>query len=109
MLLSVASAVSSTSRFLKRTLSYRLRVGLDESDEVALGVGEHRNAGASRHLCGAHHRTAPETLDLAQRCLQVSDLYVDGDVPSAANRARTDTAVNAALTTGVRHRVGRRP
>ena len=40
---------------------------------MALGVGEHRNAGPSRHLCGAHHRTAPEILDLAQRCLEVSD------------------------------------
>jgi hypothetical protein len=74
---------------------------------MALGVGEHRDGGPFRHLRGLHHRAAPQTLDLAQRRLQVGYLNVEGDVPCAALHSCADTAVDATLTARVRHRVVR--
>src|SRR5215203_2109153 len=83
------------------------RSGLDEAHNMALGVGEHRDARAVRHVHGPHHCAPTETLDLAQRRLEVPDFHVEGDVALASFRGRADAAVDAALYAGVRHRVVR--
>src|SRR5687767_14472155 len=87
------------------------RSGLDEAHNMALGVGEHRDARAVRQVHRLHHPAPTETLDLAQRRLEVPDLHVEGDLALACFRGRADAAVDAALYAGVRHRVvrARRP
>jgi hypothetical protein len=60
--------------------SQGLRGGLDETHKVPLRVGEHRDAWTFRHVLWAHDSAAPKALNLAQRCLEVWDLYVEGDV-----------------------------
>src|SRR5215211_6460547 len=72
---------------------------------MALGVGEHRDARSVRHVHGPRHPAPPETLDLAQRRLEVPDLHVEGDVALVSGRRRADATVDAALYAGVRHRV----
>src|SRR5829696_656352 len=79
--------------------------GLDEAHKMALGVGEHRDARAVRQVHRLHHPAPTETLDLAQRRLEVPDLHVESDVPLASFRRRADAAVDAALNSGVCHRV----
>src|SRR5215204_7448180 len=74
-------------------------------------VGEHRDARAVQQVYFFNDPATTETLDLAQRCLEVPDLHVESDVPLASFRRRADAAVDAALYAGVRHRVvrARRP
>src|SRR5215207_9117814 len=81
--------------------------GLDEAHKMTLGVGEHRDARTVRQVHRLHHPAPTETLDLAQRRLEVPDLHVEGDVALASFRGRADAAVDAALYAGVRHRVVR--
>src|SRR5215203_3612138 len=81
--------------------------GLDEAHNMALRVGEHRDARAVRHVHRPHHPAPTEALDLAQSRLEVPDLHVEGDVALASFRGRADAAVDAALYAGVRHRVAR--
>src|SRR5215216_5061179 len=78
---------------------------------MALGVGEHRDARAVRHVHRPRHPASTEALDLVQRRLEVPDLHVEGDVALASFRRRADTAVDTALYARVRHRVlrARRP
>src|SRR5215212_7808079 len=83
------------------------RSGLDEAHNMALRVGEHRDARAVQHVHRPHHPAPTEALDLAQRRLEVPDLHVEGDVALASFRGRADAAVDAALYAGVRHRVAR--
>src|SRR5919107_2602097 len=83
------------------------RSGLDEAHKMALRVGKHRDARAVRQVHGSRHPAPTETLDLAQRRLEVPDLHVEGDVALASFRGRADAAVDAALYAGVRHRVVR--
>src|SRR5919112_1392620 len=83
------------------------RSGLDEAHKMALRVGEHRDARAVRQVHGSRHPAPTETLDLAQRRLEVPDLHVEGDVALASFRGRADAAVDATLYAGVRHRVTR--
>jgi hypothetical protein len=67
---------------------------------MALRVGEHRYARAVRHVHGPHHPAPTETLDLAQRRLEVTDLHVEGDVVLVSDRGRADAAVDAPSTPG---------
>src|SRR3712207_4991247 len=55
------------------------RSGLDEAHKMALGVGEHRDARPVRHVHRLHHPAPTETLDLAQRRLEVPYLHVERD------------------------------
>ena len=68
---------------------------------MALGAAEHRDAWAVRHVHGSCHPAPTETLDPAQRCLEVPDLHVERDVALASFGGGADAVVDAALYAGV--------
>src|SRR2546423_1868466 len=68
--------------------------GLDDADDVALGVGELTDLEALHHLLRSHQPGAPEALGLGERRLDVRDLDVDRDVPVVAFRASGDAATD---------------
>ena len=83
--------------------------GLKETHDVTLGIGEQCDAWALRHVHWPHRSAPSETLDLAQRRLEVGDLEVEGEMARTAspNRSYANASVDATLTTGMRHRIVR--
>src|SRR5918994_7711113 len=88
--------------------------GLDDADQVPLGVVEEADLGAVRHLVRTHHPRPAEALGLGERGLDVGNLDVEGDVAVVSLRPGSDAApdpdpvgvdVPLALHDSVFHRV----
>src|SRR5436190_10218301 len=71
-----------------------LRRGLDDADNVALGIVEQSDLDPLRHAFGPHDPRPAEALGLGERRLDVGDLDVEGDVAGVALRSHPDAAAD---------------